>query len=193
MEFRDYLNSVKVIPSTTTLEECAVVFNMVRDLVNPQVVIETGTGLGRMTLTIALALNARGFLYTVDSYQDGTRYGAEVQTSWNLDAAKTNVAAGGVINNVAYLTGDSLDILKSMPSNSADFIYLDGGHKYTFVVQEIAEALRVLKSGGTLAGHDFHPGYGEGLLVMKAVMEKFIVQDDTSRLKLNGRIWSVIK
>lgn len=193
MEFGDFLQRVKQIPSTTTLDECSTVFNMVRDLPLATTIIETGTGLGRMTLTMGLALNNRGVLITMDSYQDSARYGAEVKHTWGTTEAQRNVQTGGISDGVVYQLGDSIKLLQAMPDNYADFIYLDGNHKYTFVVEEIREALRVLKPGGILAGHDFHPGYEEGLLVMKAVMEHFIVGNNVSRLKLQGRIWSVVK
>ncbi len=53
---------------------------------------------------------------------------------------------------------------------SLDFVYIDGNHRYTFVLEDILHYTPKVKTGGWIAGHDFKVGE-QG--VMKAVLEAF--------------------
>lgn len=68
------------------------------------------------------------------------------------------------------------------PTEKADFIFIDGNHKYADVRQDIDKALEWIKPGGTIAGHDFEPSW---VGVVKAVEETF------PKFDLIDTIWSV--
>jgi len=38
-----------------------------------------------------------------------------------------------------------------------DFIYIDGNHACDYVLKDIAVARNIVKKGGVISGHDFHP------------------------------------
>ena len=65
-----------------------------------------------------------------------------------------------------------------------DFIYIDGDHRFDAVCEDIVNALRILKKGGILAGHDYNC---EGSEVVDAVKNTIGSPDreyrDTSFLK----------
>jgi len=110
---------------------------------------------------------------------------------------------------IHLLRGDSISFLKSLHSDSIDFIYIDGNHLYESVKEEIVEAKRLVnKSFGLICGddlerypsqalyelaikhpdrdflhapHSFHPG------VLRAVAEEF-----QSINMLNGFWWIAI-
>lgn len=76
--------------------------------------------------------------------------------------------------------GYSTDVLRRLPDNHFDVIYLDAGHGYTDTVSELELCRQKVKSEGTIAGHDYvkgswqrHDRYG----VIEAV-NAFCVQHD---------------
>jgi hypothetical protein len=52
---------------------------------------------------------------------------------------------------------DSLWAMRSMHDRTFDAIYIDAGHGYDEVIQELHEAARLVKIGGWIMGHDYHP------------------------------------
>ena len=70
----------------------------------------------------------------------------------------------------------SVDASKMYKDASLDFVFIDASHEYEHVKEDISCWLPKLKSGGTIAGHDY-PGW-DG--VKKSVDEKFsqVIQRD---------------
>ncbi len=73
--------------------------------------------------------------------------------------------------------GDKVEILRflaedavHMIPNDLDFIYIDGNHRYPWVIKDIKNYAPKVKLGGQVAGHDFKNGE-QG--VRKAVEEYF--------------------
>lgn len=67
------------------------------------------------------------------------------------------------------------------PTEKADFIFLDGDHRYAAIKHDIIKAKQWIKSGGIIGGHDYHeewPG------VFKAVDEEF------PKFELIDTLWS---
>lgn len=93
--------------------------------------------------------------------------------------------------NIIPIKSDSVEALKRFPDCSADLIFLDGGHTRLHVEAEMREALRVLKPGGVLCGHDFHidsPG------VFWTVIDFAMARgwDLNRELPSGSRIWSMV-
>lgn len=61
-------------------------------------------------------------------------------------------------------------VAKSFLDESLDFVYIDGNHRYRFILEDILHYAPKVKTGGWVAGHDFKTGE-QG--VMKAVLEVF--------------------
>lgn len=57
---------------------------------------------------------------------------------------------------VTVVKADSVAWLISRPDDSLDFVYIDTTHSYERTRAEIAEAWRVVREGGWMAGHDYH-------------------------------------
>lgn len=56
---------------------------------------------------------------------------------------------------VTFLRGHSCDMIRSLPDNHLDMIYLDSDHGYRHVLEELSEAWGKVKSGGWIMGHDY--------------------------------------
>lgn len=70
----------------------------------------------------------------------------------------------------------------------ADFVYIDGGHRYDIVKQDIRSWYEVVKQGGILCGHDYHrvePG------VDQAVDE--YIKETNFQLHNGGADWWIFK
>lgn len=61
-------------------------------------------------------------------------------------------------------------VVKVFEDNSLDFIYIDGNHRYPWVLKDIKNYIPKVKLGGQIAGHDFKNGE-KG--VQRAVKEEF--------------------
>lgn len=55
---------------------------------------------------------------------------------------------------VDFILGESINVLKTMPENHFDFIFVDGDHSWENILPEFKEIERVIKPGGVIAYHD---------------------------------------
>lgn len=49
----------------------------------------------------------------------------------------------------------SAEAVKDFKDDSLDFVYIDGMHKYSYVVQDIMEWIKKVRKGGCISGHDY--------------------------------------
>lgn len=61
--------------------------------------------------------------------------------------------------NVHLVRQDTLKWLDSLPDNFLDWVYIDSFHQYHHVNEEYKRAIKKVKRGGVISGHDFfcHP------------------------------------
>jgi SAM-dependent methyltransferase len=134
-----------------------------------QTIVEIGSWKGRSTL--ALACNAPGMVYAVDTWKGTEQQGDELaqhEPGWLLEEFKRNTSG---IANIVICQGPSVEVSKwpSMAGLSVDMIFIDGYHTYEGVRDDILSWSSMLRPGGILCGHDYVPPYWDGLL--KAVHE----------------------
>jgi predicted O-methyltransferase YrrM len=55
---------------------------------------------------------------------------------------------------VDFILGESINVLKTMPENHFDFIFVDGDHSWENILPEFKEIERVIRPGGVIAYHD---------------------------------------
>lgn len=61
-------------------------------------------------------------------------------------------------NNVILLRETSMEALKYFIDESLDFVYIDGNHCLKYVIEDICEWSKKIKTGGIISGHDYiHP------------------------------------
>jgi SAM-dependent methyltransferase len=122
-----------------------------------EVIVEFGSYLGRSTR--ALGDNAKGVVWAVDT--------------WSPIYPDKNGNPTGIVSDNSYTTfcenlEDLIQAYKVMPvqmpsqsfelpfNSLADFVFIDGDHRYEAVVEDIKTAMRLLKPGGIMAGHDYN-------------------------------------
>jgi hypothetical protein len=136
-----------------------------------KVIFEIGSYMGRSTR--ALADNTEGIVYAIDSWKTDNYDGNENAIIFTANEETFNtfycnlhdlINSGKVIPS--YCNWEDF-----FPVRIADFIFIDGSHRYEHVCHDIDKALKWINSGGIIAGHDYaEPWKG----VMKAVNEVFI-------------------
>lgn len=63
----------------------------------------------------------------------------------------------------------SQEALIEMDDASLDWVYIDGNHNEPYVSMDLALSVKKVKSGGVIAGDDYHWNDGEGTPVKEAV------------------------
>ena len=71
--------------------------------------------------------------------------------------------------NVTLLKGNSNEILKNIELEKVDFIFIDGGHEYNTVKNDLAHSHRLLKNKGTILCDDLN--LSQALGVRQAIKE----------------------
>ena len=72
-------------------------------------------------------------------------------------------------NQVHLIQGNSNHVLKKMDMSKIDFVFLDGGHQYNTVVNDLNSCIDVLKFNGSILCDDYNLGSAPG--VKKAIDE----------------------
>ena len=129
----------------------------------PQSVLEIGTHTGGSTLHIAMALKdlrkpgLQPRLVTVDRV-DVNDPVVGPWVAWGRSASPRDmlIRLGCEREMVDFVHARSLDYLCGC-EDMFDFIFLDGSHKKRTLCREIPMALRVLRPGGCVLLHDYHP------------------------------------
>ncbi len=72
-------------------------------------------------------------------------------------------------NNISLIKGNSNDILKKIDMSKIDYVFLDGGHDYMTVKNDLKNCKDVVENGGTILCDDYDLSYAPG--VKKAIDE----------------------
>ena len=72
-------------------------------------------------------------------------------------------------DNIYLIKGNSNKLLKKIEMSKVDFVFLDGGHDYNTVVNDLSFCIEVIKSNGTVMCDDYNLGSAPG--VKKAIDE----------------------
>ena len=89
---------------------------------------------------------------TWEKYQGNPRSHPQAEHDRNINMARRIlVPLGGEIVQ-AY----SMDAVRDVPTESLDFVYIDGNHCFDYVMQDIIEWGKRVRKGGIVSGHDFY-------------------------------------
>ena len=58
--------------------------------------------------------------------------------------------------NATFIRKTSMDALKDFKDGSLDFVYIDGHHGISYVIDDLEWWSRKVKPGGLICGHDYH-------------------------------------
>ena len=74
-------------------------------------------------------------------------------------------------NNITLLKGNSNIILKKIDMSKIDYVFLDGGHDYLTVSNDLFNCIEVIKNNGTVLCDDYDLSYAPGV---KKAIDEFI-------------------
>lgn len=83
--------------------------------------------------------------------------------------------------NCTIIRDTSMEALQDFPDNFLDFVFIDGNHSYSYVLEDITEWTKKVKPGGIIAGHDYKVDPVNDYGVIEAV-EKYTKDNNISPL-----------
>lgn len=178
-------------------EEALALFRLAMLLPHASRILEIGSYRGGSTVALGHAARLKQHaIYCVD------RWAAYHEQSdfVNMDTSQLDdmVILREFIENTNFikdrlcmLRGSAEDFNPILGHSLFAFVFVDGAHDYTSVVDDIIFSLKVLKPGGILCGHDYH---SMGVEVKRAVHD-LIMSSETLSVKgliTNTSIWYVL-
>ena len=137
-----------------------------------RMIVEIGVWKGRSTMALCDA--CPGKVYAIDHFRGGRDQIECRQMAADEDlyrVAITNLSehiADGSLILIAMDSRDAAAMLQNEVSGVVDMVFIDGGHDYGIVSQDISNYRGLVKPGGIIAGHDFpEPG------IQQAIAEAF--------------------
>ena len=94
-------------------------------------------------------------------------------------------------NNVSLIKGNSNNILKKIDMSKIDYIFLDGGHDYETVKNDLNSSIEVINNNGTILCDDYDLSYAPG--VKKAIDEFSLINKFNSSIICNNRFAKIEK
>jgi hypothetical protein len=105
---------------------------------------------------VLLRENPKLHLRSVDPWlvRDGYR-DSRAQSVFDGYEAKARATLGRFGERSEIVKGFSVDVARSLPDASVDFVYIDGHHSFQAATNDIAEWLPKIRPGGIISGHDY--------------------------------------
>ena len=92
--------------------------------------------------------------------------------------------------NISIIKGDSNEILKKINIDKVDYVFLDGGHKYETVKEDLKNLTNIINNNGIVLCDDYNLTYAPG--VRKAIDEYIVIHDYKLRI-FNSRFAEIRK
>ena len=93
-------------------------------------------------------------------------------------------------NNIHLIKGNSNNLLKKMDLSQIDYIFIDGGHAYNTVKNDLSYSYPVLQNGGTILCDDYNLSYAPGV---KQAIDEFVKIKDLKAETLFDRFVKIEK
>ena len=94
-------------------------------------------------------------------------------------------------NNISLIKGNSNNVLKKMDMSKIDFVFLDGGHDFSTVMNDLNCSIDVINNEGTILCDDYDLSYAPG--VKKAIDEFTSKNNFRSTILCNHRFAKIEK
>ena len=91
--------------------------------------------------------------------------------------------------NINIIKGNSNKILKEIPS-IFDYVFLDGGHKYETVKNDLKNLTQVINNGGIILCDDYNLSYAPGV---KKAIDDYVLEKNFNLKILNSRFAEITK
>ena len=92
--------------------------------------------------------------------------------------------------NVNIIKGNSNEVLKKINLDEIDYVFLDGGHKYETVRNDLENLIQIINNKGTILCDDYDLSYAPG--VRKAI-DEYVVSKNYNLKILNSRFAEITK
>ena len=152
--------------------------------------VELGSWTGRSAAYCVVELinrNKLGEFYCVDTWQGEAAIAYDNDIVQDLEHIfRTNI--NPVLEHVTMLSEISWEAAAHFEDESVDFCYVDAGHSYDAVLNDLTAWWPKLRPGSCFAGDDYTKGYPG---VQQAVWDFFRPQD--IQVRRSGRCWLVTK
>ena len=93
-------------------------------------------------------------------------------------------------NNIYLIKGNSNNLLKKIDMSQIDYVFLDGGHAYNTVKNDLSYSYPVLQNGGTILCDDYNLSYAPGV---KQAIDEFVKIKDLKAETLFDRFVKIEK
>ena len=87
-------------------------------------------------------------------------------------------------DNINIIKGDSNLVLKKINTNDFDYVFLDGGHKYETVKNDLNCLKKVIDNRGTILCDDYNLSYAPGI---RKAIDEFAINNNYNLRVLNDR------
>ena len=146
------------------------VLSIIEKLEKDSILVEIGSSFGHLTTVLGeFARFKQCKLFTIDNFV-GT--GSELESCYKKNDIRAmlerNLKNFGIEDFVTIIEGDSAKKSNYFKDKEVDFVFIDGDHRYSQVKEDIMSWFPKIKTGGTMAGHDY---------TGKLFSEKHIEQD----------------
>ena len=111
------------------------------------------------------------------------------QNPYSIEAVKDLL--GKFKDNISLLKGNSNTILKKIEMSKIDYVFLDGGHDYSTVINDLNCCIEVINSGGIILCDDYDLSYAPG--VRKAIDEFTLKNKFNCQIIYNNRFAKIKK
>jgi len=92
--------------------------------------------------------------------------------------------------NIHIIKGDSNSVLKNIKKNEFDYVFLDGGHKYETVMQDLESLVQVINNNGIILCDDYNLTYAPGI---KRAIDEYVTKYDFNLEIINSRFAEIAK
>ena len=92
--------------------------------------------------------------------------------------------------NINIIKGDSNFVLKKIDLNKVDYVFLDGGHKFETVKNDLIELSKVVLNNGIILCDDYNLSYAPGV---KKAIDSYVEEKNFKLKILNSRFAEISK
>ena len=92
--------------------------------------------------------------------------------------------------NINIIKGDSNKVLKEIFLDSIDYVFLDGGHKYETIKQDLDNLTHIIDRNGLILCDDYNLSYAPGV---KKAIDEYVLNKNFNLNILNTRFAEITK
>ena len=92
--------------------------------------------------------------------------------------------------NVNIIRGNSNKVLKEINLDRVDYVFLDGGHKYETVRNDLENLTQIVNNKGTILCDDYNLSYAPGI---KKAIDQYVLDKNYNLKILNSRFAEITK